>query len=88
MPIPQRSGSTSEKYENRADRAAYRERAAAPLWRYRTIVSYLTDELVRMGHDVTLFASGDSVSGANLVRCVPRRCGWMPMSATQFPITC
>jgi glycosyltransferase involved in cell wall biosynthesis len=35
------------------------------------IVSYLTDELVRMGHDVTLFASGDSVSQANLVRCAP-----------------
>ena len=24
------------------------------------IVSYLTEELVRLGHDVTLFASGDS----------------------------
>jgi hypothetical protein len=24
------------------------------------IVSYLTEELVRQGHDVTLFASGDS----------------------------
>jgi glycosyltransferase involved in cell wall biosynthesis len=35
------------------------------------IVSYLTEELVRMGHDVTLFASGDSVTSANLVRCVP-----------------
>src|SRR5437870_8072908 len=35
------------------------------------IVSYLTDELVRLGHEVTLFASGDSVSRANLVRCVP-----------------
>ena len=35
------------------------------------VVSYLTDELVRMGHDVTLFASGDSVSRAKLVRCVP-----------------
>ena len=35
------------------------------------VVSYLSDELVRMGHDVTLFASGDSVSSANLVRCVP-----------------
>ncbi|MEA2955593.1 MAG: hypothetical protein QOJ58_1090 [Alphaproteobacteria bacterium] len=35
------------------------------------IVAYLTDELVRQGHDVTLFASGDSVSSANLVRCVP-----------------
>jgi glycosyltransferase involved in cell wall biosynthesis len=36
------------------------------------IVSYLTDELVRLGHDVTLFASGDSVSAAHLVPCVPR----------------
>jgi glycosyltransferase involved in cell wall biosynthesis len=35
------------------------------------IVSYLTDELVRLGHEVTLFASGDSVSSARLVRCVP-----------------
>jgi glycosyltransferase involved in cell wall biosynthesis len=35
------------------------------------VVSYLTDELVRLGHEVTLFASGDSVSTANLVRCVP-----------------
>ena len=35
------------------------------------IVSYLTDELVRLGHDVTLFASGDSVSTARLVGCTP-----------------
>jgi glycosyltransferase involved in cell wall biosynthesis len=35
------------------------------------IVSYLTDELVRLGHDVTLFASGDSVSTARLVACTP-----------------
>jgi glycosyltransferase involved in cell wall biosynthesis len=35
------------------------------------IVSYLTDELVRMGHEVTLFASGDSVSRANLVSSAP-----------------
>ena len=35
------------------------------------VVSYLTEELVRLGHEVTLFASGDSVSTANLVRCVP-----------------
>lgn len=35
------------------------------------IVSYLTEELVRMGHDVTLFASGDSITSAKLVKCVP-----------------
>jgi glycosyltransferase involved in cell wall biosynthesis len=33
------------------------------------IVSYLTDELVRMGHEVTLFASADSVTAAELVGC-------------------
>ncbi len=31
------------------------------------VVSYLTEELVRQGHDVTLFASGDSVTKARLV---------------------
>src|SRR5579863_9211322 len=36
------------------------------------VVSYLTEELVRLGHDVTLFASGDSVTGANLVPCAPK----------------
>ncbi len=34
------------------------------------VVSYLTEELVRQGDDVTLFASGDSVTSANLVPCV------------------
>ena len=36
------------------------------------IVSYLTEELVGLGHDVTLFASGDSITAANLVSCVPK----------------
>jgi glycosyltransferase involved in cell wall biosynthesis len=31
------------------------------------IVSYLTEELVRAGHEVTLFGSGDSVTSARLV---------------------
>ena len=33
------------------------------------IVSWLTEELVRQGHDVTLFASGDSMTASNLVPC-------------------
>ena len=33
------------------------------------IVSYLTDELVAQGHDVTLFASGQSITSARLVPC-------------------
>jgi glycosyltransferase involved in cell wall biosynthesis len=36
------------------------------------VVSLLTDELVRRGHEVTLFASGDSVSLANLESVHPR----------------
>jgi glycosyltransferase involved in cell wall biosynthesis len=36
------------------------------------IVSYLSDELVRQGHHVTLFASGDSVTNAELVACTQR----------------
>lgn len=36
------------------------------------VVSVLTEELVRRGHDVTLFASGDSRTSARLVPCSPR----------------
>ena len=34
--------------------------------------AWLTEELVRQGHDVTLFASGDSNTSATLVPSVPR----------------
>jgi glycosyltransferase involved in cell wall biosynthesis len=36
------------------------------------VVSWLTEELVAQGHDVTLFASGDSVTAARLEPIVPR----------------
>jgi glycosyltransferase involved in cell wall biosynthesis len=36
------------------------------------VVSWLTEELVQQGHDVTLFASGDSQTAAHLVPIVPR----------------
>jgi glycosyltransferase involved in cell wall biosynthesis len=36
------------------------------------VVSSLVEELVRRGHDVTLFASGDSSTNATLVPVVPR----------------
>ena len=35
------------------------------------VVSYLTEELGRLGHDVTLFASADSQTSARLVACAP-----------------
>jgi glycosyltransferase involved in cell wall biosynthesis len=36
------------------------------------VVAFLTDELVRLGHDVTLFASADSRTSAQLVPVWPR----------------
>ena len=36
------------------------------------IVSWLTEELIDLGHDLTLFASGDSVTSARLVPMWPR----------------
>ena len=33
------------------------------------VASHLTEELVAQGHDVTLFASGQSITAARLVRC-------------------
>ncbi len=36
------------------------------------VVSFLTEELVRQGHDVTLFASGDSPTAARLAPMAPR----------------
>jgi glycosyltransferase involved in cell wall biosynthesis len=36
------------------------------------VVSFLTEELVALGHDVTLFASGDSQTAAELVPVWPR----------------
>lgn len=36
------------------------------------VIHTLTEELVRQGHDVTLFASGDSVTSAKLVSVYPR----------------
>jgi glycosyltransferase involved in cell wall biosynthesis len=35
------------------------------------VVSHLTEELVRLGHEVTLFASGDSTTSAELVPVCP-----------------
>jgi glycosyltransferase involved in cell wall biosynthesis len=35
------------------------------------VVAYLTDALVKLGHNVTLFASGDSVTKARLVSVTP-----------------
>jgi glycosyltransferase involved in cell wall biosynthesis len=53
----------------------------APLWESvppklyggtERVVSYITEELVRQGHDVTLFASGDSETAARLEAIAPQ----------------
>ncbi len=49
------------------------------------VVSYLTEELVRLGHDVTLFASGDSVTRAKLVACAPRALRLDPRTKDALP---
>jgi glycosyltransferase involved in cell wall biosynthesis len=36
------------------------------------VVAYLTNALIKLGHDVTLFASGDSITKAKLVSVIPK----------------
>jgi glycosyltransferase involved in cell wall biosynthesis len=44
------------------------------------VVSYLTETLVQRGHDVTLFASGDSRTAATLVSVVPQATRFGPQT--------
>src|SRR5438132_36641 len=48
------------------------------------VVSYLTEELVRQGHDVTLFASGDSLTSARLVATSERSLRLDPLCVDQL----
>ena len=52
------------------------------------VVSYLTEELVKQGHDVTLFASGDSETSARLIGAASGRCGSGRGRSTRSRITC
>jgi glycosyltransferase involved in cell wall biosynthesis len=49
------------------------------------IASYLTEGLVRLGHDVTLFASGDSITSAELVPCCTRALRLDPAAGDTIP---
>jgi glycosyltransferase involved in cell wall biosynthesis len=49
------------------------------------VVSYLTEELVRQGHQVTLFASGDSRTDAELVPICPRSLRTDPNAVLDLP---
>jgi glycosyltransferase involved in cell wall biosynthesis len=52
------------------------------------VVSYLTEELVAMGHEVTLFASADSETSAELVPCAPEalRLAGRPLDPTAMHV--
>jgi len=59
------------------------------------VVSFLTEELVRLGHDVTLFASGDSTTSARLepmaaraLRLDPDSIDAILIRSTRSRITC
>lgn len=45
----------------------------------------ITEELVRRGHEVSLFASGDSVTSARLVPIVPRALRSEPACTSHLP---
>ena len=49
------------------------------------VISWLTEELVRQGHEVTLFASGDSVTNAELVPCGDRALRLDPGVENPYP---
>jgi glycosyltransferase involved in cell wall biosynthesis len=49
------------------------------------IVSYLTEELVAQGHDVTLFASADSITSAKLVPCCEQALRLNPVVRDPIP---
>lgn len=49
------------------------------------VVSYLTEELIRQGHHVTLFASGDSKTAAKLVRCSDMALRLNPLVTDHIP---
>ena len=51
------------------------------------VVSYLTEALVELGHDVTLFASGDSRTRARLVATAPRALRLDPAVSDPLPHT-
>ena len=49
------------------------------------VVFWLTEELVRQGHDVTLFASGDSLTSADLVPCARQALRLDPLVKDPLP---
>src|SRR6516164_1514801 len=74
-------GNTMEVRDLGANGRPFRIAQVAPLYESvpsplyggtERVVSYLTEALVSQGHDVTLFASGDSITKARLIAPCPR----------------
>ena len=55
-----------------ASRSRGRKRASALYGGTERVVSWLTEELVGLGHDVTLFASGESKTNGKLIPVWPK----------------
>ena len=81
VPAPARYGGLVDPSAQRRVRSKLRIAVLAPLaWRvppvhygpWELFASLLTEGLVARGHDVTLFASGDSITSASLSSVVPR----------------
>lgn len=53
----------------------------------KRIVSFLTEDLVQRGHDVTMFASGASLTFGLLVVVIPWRCKYYRLKVF-FVICC
>ena len=49
------------------------------------MVSYLTEELVKQGHEITLFATGDSLTSAELVPCTKTALRLTPTVSDPIP---
>ena len=49
------------------------------------VVSYLSEELLRQGHEVTLFASGDSMTSARLMACTDQAIRLNPAVQDHIP---
>jgi hypothetical protein len=47
------------------------------------VVSWLTEDLVELGHSVTLFARGDSLTRGSLVPVWPLPCGSADLASTR-----
>ena len=73
----------ASRYANCPGCPAYRGCAAEVYGGIERVVSFLTEELVSMGHEVTLFASGDSGPRAKLRRGGHVRCGSRRRSVTR-----